>query len=241
MRRKFKRAFKRFVECDFNILAFFKKPELYSGERQVAKNLDNIRSDHLARYEFTYNYILSKNKIFNYALDCFCGVGYGTYILSRCKIKNILGIDGSKDAIKFAKKNYNLSNIKYKNLTFPFSNFSEKFDAIISYESVEHINEYELFFQYLSSSLEKGGLFFVSTPNEEVLPFNKKKWPFHYKHFTKNELIDLGKRNNLIVEEIFYQSSYKDDKNYKNFDESDPLYPKKDFFGEIIILVFVKQ
>ena len=87
----------------------YKNYSMNSGERQVGNSLEKIRRDHIVRYELAVNIIkkLLPNNAIN-GLDIFCGNGYGAYIIANSisNLKKIVAIDGSKETINFAKKNY---------------------------------------------------------------------------------------------------------------------------------------
>ena len=78
---------------------------LNSGERQVATSIENIRKDHLYRYEYAINKIKKLLKDNCSILDIFCGNGYGSYLISKSLPQcSICSVDGSKEAIILARK-----------------------------------------------------------------------------------------------------------------------------------------
>lgn len=72
---------------------------------------------------------LHKNDI---CLDVGCGNGYSTYIFSK-NVKEIIGIDYSKNLINAAKKSYNRKNLKFLHMDVLDLKFEEQyFDTIIT-------------------------------------------------------------------------------------------------------------
>ncbi|MGB2631173.1 MAG: class I SAM-dependent methyltransferase, partial [Candidatus Omnitrophota bacterium] len=47
--------------------------------------------------------------------------------------------------------------------------------------------------------LKTGGLFIVSTPNQNKLVFNKKDFPFHLRHYTPEEFEELLSRSGFKI------------------------------------------
>ena len=75
-----------------------------------------------------------------HVLDAACGSGYGSNILSK-KAKSVLSLDYSWPAIKFAKENFKSKKIKFIKTNIMNFKFKRKFDAIISVETLEHLNK----------------------------------------------------------------------------------------------------
>ena len=131
---------------------------------------------HIARY----NHALAYAK--GYTLDAACGTGYGTFLLSQV-VSYATGIDIDEETIKKAKKNYK----KYAsdNIDFIVNDLStiykqEKYDTIVSFETIEHLSDTHNFKQFVYKSLKKGGLFIYSVPLFEKPQEN----PYHKSVYT---------------------------------------------------------
>lgn len=180
---------------------------LYTGERQISKTLEGIRADHLGRYEFVLDYLNNNDKI----LDAACGVGYGTYILANSnQTVNVLGVDFSKDSIDFANINYKSPNNTFAcNDVLEFDS-EEKFDKIVSFETIEHIENDKQLLKIFYSLLKDDGELFLSTPNAIMMPFSKEYFPFHIKHYIPIELEQLLKECGFDIIEIYSQKTNMD-------------------------------
>ena len=166
---------------------------LNSGERQTGATLAEIRHDHKVRYNFALNFLKQNDQMKHpgFGLDLFCGTGYGTYMVASALSCSMLGIDGSAEAITFANCNYAQDGTYYSYKEFPFTLPLNTFDFIICYESLEHVNDSQLLMQQLHSSLKDDGYLFLSIPNEKCFPFRKNFNPFHFKHYTMEEVMAL--------------------------------------------------
>lgn len=174
-----------------------------SGERQVATDLSGIRADHVGRYKFASQYIKPEMNV----LDIACGIGYGSYVLaSTLPEVKVLGIDIEQRAIDYANKHYKCDNNKFSvgdasNLNLE----NESFEAVVSFETIEHLNQPELFIKNIKKVLKEDGLFIVSSPNQTMLPFDKTKFPFHEQHFTSDELSRLLIVSGFEIVDVYSQ------------------------------------
>lgn len=161
---------------------------LFSGERQTATNISDIRLDHLLRYQYAKDYIEHNIHKIHSCLDLFCGNGYGTYFLSKAFSEIIFnGIDGSEDAIKCAKDHYSLINNSFETKVFPFSHFNT-YDLVVCFESLEHVENESSLISLICNSINKGGYLLLSVPNEDLHPLSLNPHPFHFRHYTYEEV-----------------------------------------------------
>jgi len=123
-------------------------------------------ANHIMRYEFARNVLSQKGDILRSALDLACGAGYGTRYLSE-NLSSIIfhGRDISSESIDFANKNYSSDNCKFQIEDLrELSN--DTFDAIISFETLEHIDFVESYFNGICQRLSDGGTFILSVPDK---------------------------------------------------------------------------
>ena len=193
---KFKKLILKIFHLFNSINILFKEDYSVKDGRQVSSNLDKIRQDHVGRYKFACKFI-NKNDV---VLDCACGVGYGSFILSKERnLSTIIAVDIDKPAIKFAKKYYNDDKITYRvGDIFSMDIPDNHFDCIVSFETVEHVDGSALIKLYYTK-LKKGGLLIVSTPNQDTQPFNTEDFPFHLRHYTSSEFSILLTSNGFEI------------------------------------------
>lgn len=154
-----------------------------------------LEGECLARYKFASQFIKSME-----VLDIGTGLGEGAYYLALNGAKRVLGIDYSKIAIDYAKRNFSLVNLEFKvidaiNLSLP----ANSFDIIIAFEVIEHIlpKYHQQFLNRIIQLLKSDGICLISTPNklfwspDRFKPYN----PYHTKEFKPNEFADLLQRH----------------------------------------------
>lgn len=173
--------------------------KLASGERVAAIALDEIPPDHLARYEFAIDCLkdISTPTGVLIGADIFCGSGYGSHMLAQRLPCFLTGIDGSSEAIQRAANHYTDLNLFFSHKFFPFFLPPEHFDFIVSIESIEHVENDKLLMQCFAQALKPGGRLIISAPNSEVVDLIKNPYAWHYRHYKKQEIINLGIENGL--------------------------------------------
>jgi len=153
---------------------------LDSGERQVAPNVDGIRRDHVARYEFALTQIEAGSKV----LDLACGVGYGSDILAKAG-HTVTGIDVDGEAIAYAKEHYAGNGAEFIQASAENIELTD-YDVVVCFETIEHIKHPMPLLRGFRSAAPK---LIASVPNEEIFPY--KNYKFHFRHYTKQDFIDL--------------------------------------------------
>jgi 2-polyprenyl-3-methyl-5-hydroxy-6-metoxy-1,4-benzoquinol methylase len=172
---------KKEVFYDFNL----SNPLGGGGERVdilMSDDLDTSRMDiyqlsHLNRYEFASNYLPENIS----CADLACGTGYGSVLLSK-KNRYVLGIDINSTVIREISNRYILNNsVKFECSDLLKIAYKNKFDCIISFETLEHFSERDII-QLLNiffKSLKKKGILLISVPYKQEECENAKKLGFH--------------------------------------------------------------
>ena len=210
------------------IKAYFLGQRLDLGhgkERQIATRLIGIRNDHKARYNFAKKRIDSIKK-YSKVLDCASGIGYGSYILSKSKyVKNIDAVDKDPLAHSFGEKYYSSKKINRLNLNLNklksyYYDPNLEYQFVTCFETLEHLtdDEAQKFLLSIYSLLSIKGKLFISTPNEELLPYSSKKFSFHKRHYTPNTLENLLESTGFKIENLFSQKNKysRDIQSHKN-------------------------
>jgi ubiquinone/menaquinone biosynthesis C-methylase UbiE len=201
----------------------------YTGERYLSR-LDAPETCYEHWHRYLYSTLFCKDKV---VLDVACGEGYGSYLLSKYS-KKVVGIDIDYDVINFASREYINNNLEF--IVGNVNNLPIKgkciFDLIVSFETIEHINEKNQikFLTEVKRLLKPGGVLIISTPNKSLYTdVLKNRNKFHVKEFYLNEFNDFLKKyfqNVKIMGQKIYSSSYiwDKDKNYGDFIEFELAY-----------------
>lgn len=176
---------------------------LNSGERQTAKVYREVRADHRFRYEWAAA-LIGPDTL---GLDCFCGAGYGTWLLAQTR--DVLGYDGSAEAIAFAQQHYATARARYQSAYWPFTLQANTYDFVVSLESIEHVKDGDGFFDALTAALKPGGLLIYSTPNEDRLSHVGMGNHFHHRHYTHHQAMALADRRGLELVDYAGQDTYR--------------------------------
>jgi 2-polyprenyl-3-methyl-5-hydroxy-6-metoxy-1,4-benzoquinol methylase len=181
---------------------FGRRADLGHGtERQVAHYLWGIRLDHRNRYRFAAHWIIGRD-----ILDVACGVGYGSYLLGRYdRARRVVGVDNSAEAISFAKSCYTRPNVVFRCADANELVGKATFDTIVSFETLEHIDDEKRFMTVLGQMARPRCRLVVSTPNEERYPFCPRGNPYHVRHHTPVALERLLAETGWMVMERYCQ------------------------------------
>lgn len=173
------------------------------GERQVAPQVEDIRPDHRGRYALAARELPAGAHV----LDIACGIGYGSALLARAgKDLRLTAVDRSADALAYGKKHYKDAAITFRQgdvytVELPAAGF----DAVVSFETIEHLDDAAGFVARLARWCRPGGMLLLSTPNEIHLPFSKQRFRHHVRHFTPEELTALLAAAGFAVEAAWSQ------------------------------------
>lgn len=137
-------------------------PNGLSPERLYLKQPFNLHDEntvkHVARYRFASDFVRGN------ILDCACGSGYGSKMLSVHG--RVTGVDRSIEAIHFARINNSSPKIRYICEDIKKLKCKKMFDAIVCIETFEHIeteSAIDLLHKF-AAWIKKGGTVVVSTP-----------------------------------------------------------------------------
>ncbi len=166
------------------------------------------RSDaHIARYIMARRYVPTEGLV----LDAACGLGYGSAMLAcdRPGVK-VVGLDNSDYAIAYGRACY---QSVYPNTEFQtgdvcdLSRFAdESADLVVSFETVEHLREPEIFLAEVRRVLKPGGRFVCSVPNMWVDEDGNDPNPWHFHVFDYPKLAQLCSQF-LPVEHVYRQTA----------------------------------
>jgi len=182
----------------------------FTGERMVNNKESDLYRSHENRYLFAVDFCKNKR-----VLDIACGSGYGSYLISNIA-DSVVGIDIDKNTIQFCSDKYKNNNLEFRDSDALFLNddLIGKLDVVVSFETIEHILNYDLFLLNIYNYLDKGGVLILSTPNnfKNIYPPENK---FHSQEFNVQDLISALNRNGFNDIKVYGQN-FTDIKNNNN-------------------------
>lgn len=174
-----------------------------SEERKLLTHKDPWWGEHEQRYLKAREFLSSSDIV----LDIACGTGYGAEILSH-KVKQVIGGDLNVAAIDYNNKFYDLPNLRFEVIdgtNLPFEN--NTFNALISFETIEHTRDYILMLNEFKRIVISGGTIIISTPNFYLnSPNGYIVNKFHTQEWTPSEFKELI--NSLFGEFEYYGQEY---------------------------------
>jgi len=159
------------------------------------------------RYAFAAPLVAGKR-----VLDAACGEGYGSHLLAR-HAAEVTGVDISAEAIAHARARYGGSaNLRFEQGDASDLGFADaRFDAIISFETLEHLAAHEQLLAGFARVLADDGLLLISSPDKrtysEQAGFRNE---FHVRELYREELEVLLARHfahvRLYAQKLLFQS-----------------------------------
>lgn len=189
------------------------EPQLpFTGERFTPECVREIWYEHMHRYAFAVP--LSRGAR---VLDAACGEGYGSALLAGAA-DNVLGADISPEAIGHARTRYG----QVPNLSFLQADCtaldelpSASVDLIVSFETLEHVEEQERMLDGFARLLTEDGLLLVSTPDKHTYTdLTGQTNEFHvrelYRHQFEELLAPRFPAVRLFGQKLLFQSALWD-------------------------------
>lgn len=157
-----------------------------TGERIYLEHLNETVFEHVHRYFFAGKFV--KDKI---VLDVACGSGYGSNYLAQFA-KKVYGLDKDEETIEENKVKFQRDNLEFLTGYAEQLPFVDKtFDVVVSFETIEHIQDYKEFLKEIKRVLKDDGILIISTPNKQYSVFKNHYNPYHVKEFYEEEFNDI--------------------------------------------------
>lgn len=165
-------------------------------ERLALGHVDLVTErEHLARYSWATRWSRQRR-----ILDVACGTGYGSKMLIDAGAGDVLGVDISGEALRFAVKTYRITTVQANATILPINN--SEFDLAVSFETIEHVTDAQDFLREINRVLRPGGVLLLSTPNSELSAHVN---PFHVREYTRSELLAVLQECGFTVTRVLGQ------------------------------------
>lgn len=208
----------------------------WTGERcdfDMIEEYPWVYTNHLLRYSIATQYCFNKD-----VLDIACGTGYGMYMISSV-CNSICGGDICKESLMFVHNEYkffkdDLRCIDLNEETI-LEVFKHKFDVVISFETIEHLNDPNFFIRNVYDALTDDGLFIFSVPI-------RNNGEFHKILFTYDNALkvgdDLFKSQRIIIQrfDMLLEKEWVDSMMYKKI-----VFTSMDILGVSLIKIMEKR
>jgi len=152
-----------------------------------------LMKDHIARYKMALEHCRGKS-----VLDVATGTGYGANVLRAGGAERVVAVDCNHYTLAYARERYGTDGLVWLEADAHHLPLAAEFDVAISFETIEHLIDPDLFLDGIRRALKPGGLLMISTPlNEEGTNYIS---PCHEKEYTLNEFRELLERHFSSVE-----------------------------------------
>jgi 2-polyprenyl-3-methyl-5-hydroxy-6-metoxy-1,4-benzoquinol methylase len=161
---------------------------------------------HLVRYALAAEWVRPRDVV----LDCACGLGYGAALLAaRTGCERVVAIDVDEEAIAYARDNFaHNASVDYVKANGTELSFiaDKSIDLIVSFETIEHVENYEALLHEFARVLRPDGRLVASVPNLWVDEFGQDPNPYHL-HAFDYTCISTALSRRFIVEARYGQTA----------------------------------
>ncbi len=162
-------------------------PLAFSGERLTSAMGGQVEIEHLHRY-FVARALVRDMDV----LDVACGEGYGSALLAQVA-RDVTGLDYDEATTIHAARAFGGKTLRFARgdaTALPFADAS--FDAVVSFETIEHFTGHEAFLREIRRVLRPGGILVASSPDRDFYSHpGTQPNPFHLRELTRAEFCDL--------------------------------------------------
>ncbi len=169
--------------------------------------------EHVGRYRFARDFVRGQR-----TLDIACGEGYGAAALAKAGASAVIGVDIAPETCEQARLKYGLDARVGDAQAIPLPDHSV--DRVISFETIEHVDNPAGFVDEVVRVLGPDGIFIVSTPNRPVYSPDGTSNPYHLVELDEPEFVEL------------LRSRFASVKLYSQFPRSAPWWSLRSFAAE---------
>ena len=156
---------------------------------------------HVATYEFAADRLPGTGRVLDYG----CGTGYGAHLLAESG-RTVVGVDVSQSAVRYAASRYMSPLLEFRavppveSAPLPFG--SGSFDAVVSFQVIEHVPSVDAYLAEVARVLAPGGVFLCATPDRTTRLYRRQRpWNrWHLEEFTPEQLTGSVARHLDVTE-----------------------------------------
>lgn len=159
-------------------------------------NPDDRRAFHIARYRFAADRVAGM-----IVADVACGTGYGSHVMVNDGALIVVGVDIDTAAIAYASGHHKVQGVSFRHASACNTGMpSESFDAVVSFETLEHVPDDAAVIAEFARILRPGGLLICSVPNKWGLS------KYHVRSYDR-ESFDAALSPAFVVDGMWNQNS----------------------------------
>ena len=166
-------------------------PLTFSGERLTGAASGQVEIEHYHRYLLAREFCRGRD-----VLDVAAGEGYGTALLAQVA-RSAVGVEIDEATVAAARAEFDRPNLRFElgdARALPLPDASV--DVAVTFETLEHLAEQDVFLAELRRVLRPDGLLIVSTPDRDVYsPAGAPPNPYHVLELTQAEFEALLRRH----------------------------------------------
>jgi 2-polyprenyl-3-methyl-5-hydroxy-6-metoxy-1,4-benzoquinol methylase len=145
---------------------------------------------HIARYHLAAHFVRPGDRV----LDAACGLGYGSAVLHDATLaQSVEGLDNSTFAVEYCRSECGAHRPRTSFVCGDITDLERRetnsVDVVVSFETMEHIEDPGAFVRTVARLLTPGGRFICSVPNRWVDETGTDPNPYHLHVFDRKKLL----------------------------------------------------
>jgi SAM-dependent methyltransferase len=158
-----------------------------------------LAGPHLARYAWAAAFASGQR-----VLDVACGSGYGAALLGQAGAAHVLGLDREPGTVERARTRFGDARVEFRcGDAHELQALGQRFGLIVSFETIEHLDDPERFLVEMGGVLASGGTALLSTPDRlhsDPSRAGRPANPHHVREWDAAEFLDLLRAHFVEVE-----------------------------------------
>lgn len=163
-----------------------------------------MKIEHCGRYLWAADQLAARRC--RRVADVAAATGYGSALLAH-SVAQVIGVEGNAAALAQARRDNAAANIRYLQADLnqlPLPAATQGTDAIVCFETLEHIRQPQALLAEFRRLLPPGGLLLLSVPNQSYERFDEEgcnRDPFHLHTFSPPQLAGLLTAAGFVVQQ----------------------------------------
>jgi len=154
---------------------------------------------HRRRYELAASRAAGRR-----VLDLSCGAGAGSRAMAVAGATSVLGVDIDPDAIRYARHRHSHERCRFVQGDAETWSSDSRFDLIVSFETIEHLEKPETLLATIERVLAPGGECLISTPVASEAG-SRPTNPYHLQEWTRQEFVTMLRTAGFSIADTWYQ------------------------------------
>ncbi len=195
-------------ECNATGYRFW-RPDSVAGDESFYEGLSHVWHDYYREWRWEYEHAMALLRPANRVLEIGCGRGYFLRLVQD-RVARAVGLELNRDAIRAKVTRCEVIPALIEEFA---SGHARAFDAVCSFQVLEHVTDPASFIQNAATCVRPGGLLVFSTPNILHREFARRLDafdlpPHHVGHFSTSVYRKIARKYGFTLRHVIEQGRF---------------------------------